>query len=268
MRIRAGEAEPRVPRILIVEDDADIAALIARNLSQVGYDVKTVGTGQAAIETARQEPFDLITLDIYLPDIDGLQVLNTLKTDPLTSDVPVVVVSVMPDSRESFRMGAIDFLAKPIDSSVLIRAVSKVLGQVGCVLVVEDDADTSRLLAEALQRSGFRVLVTGNGRRALALAKDEQPDLILLDLKLPRMDGYTVLQNLRKTSATANTPVIIMTGSITLDEAKRRQFRALGAANFLTKPFEMKALMAEIDAVLAASREAGKRGPARPSAGA
>jgi PAS domain S-box-containing protein len=244
------------PRILVVEDDPDIASLIARNLSQVGYSVETAGTGKAAIDLVRQKPPDLLTLDIYLPDIDGREVLQTLKSDPATADVPVVVVSVMPDSQESLRLGAIDFLTKPIDASALIDSVSRVLGHFESVLVVEDDLDTSRMLTESLQRAGLRVLVTSNGRQALTLAKAEQPNLILLDLRLPRMDGYTVLQNLKRTPSTAKIPVIIMTGSVTLDEMKRQEFVALGAANFLAKPFDIETLISQIENTLTTARQA------------
>jgi DNA-binding response OmpR family regulator len=198
----------------------------------------------------RERP-DLVTLDIYLPDVDGLEVLQTLKTDPASADVPVIVVSVMPDNKESLRLGAIDYLTKPIDASMLIDSVSKVLGQVGSVLVIEDDLDTSNLLTAALSRAGFRVMVTANGRHGLSLAKEEQPNLILLDLKLPRMDGYTVLHYLKKSPATARIPVIIMTGSVTLDEVKRQEFVALGAANFLAKPFDVQMLLKQIEAVVA-----------------
>jgi DNA-binding response OmpR family regulator/two-component sensor histidine kinase len=244
-------ARETAPRILVVEDDPDIATLIAQNLTQVGYTVQTVGTGKSAIEMVKRERPDLVTLDIYLPDVDGLEVLQTLKTDPASADVPVIVVSVMPDNKESLRLGAIDYLTKPIDASMLIDSVSKVLGQVGSVLVIEDDLDTSNLLTTALSRAGFRVMVTSNGRQGLALAKEEQPNLIMLDLKLPRMDGYTVLHYLKKSPATARIPVIIMTGSVTLDEVKRQEFVALGAANFLAKPFDVQMLLKQIEAVVA-----------------
>ncbi len=254
---RALRAE--TPRILVVEDEPDIAALIARNLTQVGYAVQTVGSGRAAIEFAKRERPDLITLDIYLPDIDGREVLHTLKVDPDTANVPVVVVSVIPDSSESLQLGAIDFLTKPIDSSALIGAVSRVLGQVGSILVIEDDLDTCNLLTEALQRAGFHVLVTSNGRHALSLAKSERPDLILLDLKLPRMDGYTVLQHLKVSPSTANIPVIIMTGSVRIDAVKEQEFIAHGAASFVAKPFEVEALIAQIESLLASAREPERR---------
>ena len=253
---RKGAAR-HVPYILVVEDDPDIASLIARNLTQVGYAVDTVATGRAAIERVRRDRPDLVTLDIYLPDIPGQQVLSTLKADPATAEVPVMVVSVMPDSRESLQLGAIDFLSKPLNTPALIAAVGRVLGKIGSVLVVEDDLDTSSMLTESLQRTGYRVLVTSNGRQAIALAKEEQPDLILLDLKLPRMDGYTILQTLKQTSKTADIPVIIMTGSVTLDEVRRREFEAMGAANFLPKPFEVQTLIDCIESTLRETRSDG-----------
>lgn len=250
-RIRRAET----PRILVVDDDRDIAALIANNLAHVGYSVYTVGTGKGAIDYVRREHPDLVTLDLYLPDIDGLSVLETLKADPATADVPVIVVSVMTDDKPSLEKGAIDYLTKPLDSAALINVVSRVLGQVGSVLVIEDDLDTSNLVTEALQRAGFRVMATSNGRRALSLARSELPNLILLDLKLPRMDGYTILQNLKRTAATAKIPVIIMTGSVTIDEVKRRELAALGASSFIAKPFSIETLIGQIDDALQVRHE-------------
>ena len=250
------------PRILVVDDDPDIATLLERNLAQVGYKVATVGTGRAALDHVRRERPDLVTLDLYLPDMGGLEVLEILKADPATADVPVVVVSVMPDDRPSMEKGAIDYIAKPIDSAVLLSVVSRVLGQVGSVLVVEDDLDTSAMVTEALQRAGLRVMVTSNGRRALSLARSELPNLILLDLRLPRMDGYTILQNLRQSASTAKIPVIIMTGSVTIDEVKRRELAALCASGFLAKPFSIEALIGQIDSVLAASYDSDPNGDA------
>lgn len=244
------------PHILVVEDDPDIAALLVRQLEEVGYRVSSVSTGKDALDVARAEKPDLITLDIFLPDIDGLRVLNELKEDPETADVPVVMVSVMPDNKESLEMGAIDYITKPINLPLLIEVVSRVLGQVGTVLVVEDHRDTRRLLTEALQRAGFRVLVTASGRQGLQLAKDENPDLILLDVKLPRMDGYTVLQNLRKSKVTSKTPVMIMTGSVILDEARRKQFKSLGAADIVLKPFDVASLISKIEKLLASDEDA------------
>jgi len=247
---------PHAPRILVVEDDPDIASLIERNLTHVGYSVQTVGTGKAALDMVKRERPDLVTLDIYLPDIDGQEVLTTLKSDPETAHIPVIVVSVVSDGKESLEAGAIDFLSKPLEASRLIDAVSRVLGHIGSILIVEDDLDTTTMLTESLQRAGYRVMVTGNGRQAIALARDDQPDLILLDLRLPRMDGVTILHHLKRSPKTAKIPVVIMTGSVTLDTVRRQQFLAMGAVDFLAKPFDVPTLINKIESVL--NRESGE----------
>ena len=245
-----GAVAPHPPRILVVEDDPDIAALIERNLTHVGYVVQTIGTGKAALDLVKRDRPDLVTLDIYLPDIDGQEVLTALKSDPDTAGIPVIVVSVVPDSKESLQAGAIDFLSKPLETPRLLDAVSRVLGHIGSILIVEDDLDTTHMLTEALQRAGYRVMVTGNGRQAIALARDDQPDLILLDLRLPRMDGVTILHHLKRSPKTAKIPVVIMTGSVTLDTVRRQQFLAMGAVDFLAKPFDVPTLINKIKSVL------------------
>jgi signal transduction histidine kinase/CheY-like chemotaxis protein len=256
--LRQDGVAPHAPRILVVEDDPDIASLIEHNLAQVGYTVQTVATGKAALEMVKRERPDLITLDIYLPDIDGQEVLATLKSDPEAADIPVIVVSVVSDGKESLEAGAIDFLSKPLEASRLIDAVSRVLGHIGSILIVEDDLDTTHMLTESLQRAGYRVMVTSNGRQAIALARDDQPDLILLDLRLPRMDGVTILHHLKRSPKTAKIPVVIMTGSVTLDTVRRQQFVAMGAVDFLAKPFDVPTLIGKIESVL--NRETGEFG--------
>ncbi|HET7087414.1 MAG TPA: response regulator, partial [Anaerolineae bacterium] len=252
--LRPGVA-PHAPRILVVEDDPDIASLIERNLRHVGYGVQTVATGKAALESVKHDRPDLVTLDIYLPDIDGQEVLTALKSDPGTADIPVIVVSVVSDGKESLEAGAIDFLSKPLEASRLIDSVSRVLGHIGSILIVEDDLDTTHMLTDSLQRAGYRVMVTGNGRQAIALARDDQPDLILLDLRLPRMDGVTVLHNLKRSPKTAKIPVVIMTGSVTLDTMRQQQFLAMGAVDFLAKPFDVPTLINKIESVLKTDHE-------------
>jgi PAS domain S-box-containing protein len=234
-------------RILVVEDDPHIAELISRHLQDGGYWVSTVGCGADALRLARQERPDLITLDIYLPDTDGFELLQTLQSDEATADIPVVIVSVLADKKQGLRLGAVDYVTKPIDERLLLGTVGRVLSGKGSVLVVDDDRDTQGLLRQTLSGLGFHVRTTASGRRALQLARQEQPDLILLDLKLPGgMDGYQVLTLLKQDERTAGIPVIVITGSLTDEEIKQHQVLALGAARFLTKPFEIGDLVAEI----------------------
>jgi DNA-binding response OmpR family regulator len=232
--------------VLVVEDDRDIAELIGRHLTANGYQVSIAGRAKDALEMARAHTPNLITLDIYLPDADGFELLQQLKNDPLTTDIPVVIVSVMGDQQEGLRMGAVDYLTKPIEPSRLVASVNRVLQGPGKVLVVDDDRDTRDMLQAALEQRGFSVVLTSSGKRALTLARQEHPNLILLDLKLPGMDGYEVLQRLKGMPETADIPVVVITGSLTDDELKQQKLLSLGAARFMTKPFSVDELAYEI----------------------
>jgi len=232
--------------VLVVEDDRDIAELIGRHLVSHGYQVSIAGRAREALEKARVNQPNLITLDIYLPDADGFELLQQLKNDPATSDIPVVIVSVVGDPQEGLRLGAVDYLTKPIDPLRLVSSVNRILQGPGKVLVVDDDRDTRDLLQTALEQRGFSVILTSSGKRALTLARQEHPNLILLDLKLPGMDGYEVLQRLKRVPETADIPVVVITGSLTDDELKHQKLLSLGAARFMTKPFAVDELVYEI----------------------
>jgi PAS domain S-box-containing protein len=234
-------------RVLVVEDDQNIAQLISLHLKEGGYSVSTVARAEDALQAARHERPDLITLDIYLPGTDGFELLQTLKSDETTADIPVVIVSVLPDKKRGLRLGAVDYMTKPIDERLLLDTVGRVLSGAGKVLVVDDDRDTQGLLRQTLSSLGFKVHSTASGRRALQLARQEKPDLILLDLKLPGgIDGYQVLTQLKQNEDTASIPVIVITGSLTDDEIKKQKVLSLGADRFLTKPFEIDDLITEI----------------------
>jgi DNA-binding response OmpR family regulator len=250
-------------KILVVEDDRDIAELIGHHLTESGYQVKVAGRAKEALEQARADRPDLITLDIYLPDADGFTVMQELKNDPGTAHIPIVIVSVMPDQHEGYRLGAVDYLTKPIDPLRLVASINRVLHGPGKVLVVDDDRDTRDLLQAALEARGFSVVLTASGKRAIVLARQEEPDLILLDLKLPGMDGYEVLQRLKNSQDTADIPVMVITGSLTDEELKRARVLSLGAARFMTKPFAVDELVSEIDTLVGSQLPAAVLTPGR-----
>lgn len=237
-------------RILVVEDEPDIAELIRYHLEGNGYVVTTAARGEEALAKARQEKPDLITLDIRLPDIDGFEVLQQLKSDEETAAIPVVILSIVPDRGDGFRLGAVDYMTKPIDEGRLLSAVGAILSKEDIILVVDDDRDTTRLVQEVLGRAGFTVRAANNGFEALAVARREQPGLILLDLKMPGLDGYEILKRLKRDRTTQDIPVVVMTGSVTDEEVKREKVLALGAAQFLTKPFAIDEFVEEIRRVL------------------
>jgi PAS domain S-box-containing protein len=255
-----GEAEGVLKKVLVVEDDLDIARLIQLHLAGDGREVLIVQRGGEALELAQREHLDLITLDILLPDTDGFAVLEELKSNPATREIPVIIVSILSDPEEGLRLGAVDYVTKPIDEERLLCAVRQVLVNRGTVLVVDDDRDNLSLMRQVLRAHNFGVRTTSRGRRALRVAREVHPSLVLLDLKMQDLDGYTVLRRLKDNPATRDIPVIVMTGSAIIDDAKRQKVLALGAARFVSKPFSVEGLIEEIEMVLWNGRSAGTTG--------
>ncbi|MBC7228308.1 MAG: GAF domain-containing protein, partial [Thermoflexales bacterium] len=236
--------------VLVVEDDADIANLIRIHLEREGYTVRIAGRGEEALQMAREIQPGLITLDILLPDMDGFTLLERLKRDSRTAHIPVIVVSAVPEREKGLRLGALDYLGKPIEEERLIELVRRVLHRQGLILVVDDDRDNLSLMREALRRHGFSVQTTGQGKRAVQIARETHPALILLDLKLRDVDGYQVLRNLKSDPRTRDIPVVMMSGSVTDEELKEQRALALGAVRFLTKPFAIDEFVREISALV------------------
>jgi PAS domain S-box-containing protein len=259
----ATPAEPVAPKkgsptFLVVEDDLDIAELIQFHLSEDGREVLIAQRGDEALALARQKQPDLVTLDVMLPDMSGFELLEALKADPRTQDIPVIIVSVVPDRRQGLRLGAVDYITKPIDEKKLLAAVRQAckaaLGDCvdpkatnGTILVVDDDRDTLSLLDHVLRANDFAVETVTRGDEVLALAREVRPSLVLLDAKLPGLDGYTVLEQLKADSELRDVPVILMTSSEIVGHAKRQKVLALGAERFIEKPFSVEELVGQIE---------------------
>jgi CheY-like chemotaxis protein len=254
-------------RVLIVDDEPDIANLIRRYLERAGYRTLLAHTGNDALKLACAERPDLITLDIMLPDTDGFTVLEWLKSDARTQPIPVILLSIVADQEGRPVLGAVDYLTKPVNEKVLLQHISRALEkdqilkvteraeQVGeqfqRILVAEDDPDNRRLVAEYLRRAGYRVLEAGDGAQAVQIAKDEHPTLVLLDIRMPRLNGIGALQALRADEQTCRMPVIIMTGFTNALEENRPAMNVLDAPLVLTKPFTAEQLAAAITQTLA-----------------
>ena len=242
----AGFGVSSAATILVVEDDPEVADLLRLTLEHEGHRVLVAKSGETALHLARTEQPDLISLDIRLPDLDGFEVLQLLKRSPDTEAIPVVIVSVVFDQDRGLRLGAVDYFSKPLDETRLLNVVNRVLASKGTVLVVDDDRDTLNLLRTALRAQGLQVRTATRGERALRMARDNPPALIMLDLKLPGMDGYQVLKELKQHPVTANIPVVVMTGFADPADGVPPELEALGALRFVTKPFSMAELGEEI----------------------
>ena len=237
--------------ILVVEDEPDIVRLIRHQLETHGYGVITAALGEEALTKANAEQPDLITLDILLPDRDGFDVLQELKANPNTADIPVLILSIVQDEESGLRLGAVGYLTKPIDEQRLINSVQTILDHKAKVLIAEDDPDTAGLLTQMLEHYGFQTLHAVDGYEALAMARRERPGLILLDLRMPGMDGYEALVRLKRDEETCDIPIIAMSAHAPDYESAREKLLSLGATEFLSKPFTIDQLVAELEKVLA-----------------
>jgi signal transduction histidine kinase/CheY-like chemotaxis protein len=253
------------PLVLVVEDDRVAGDLLAHQLTEAGYRVARASTGDQAVALARQLRPDGITLDILLPDEDGLKVLTRLKAFPETQNIPVVVVSITENQELGFSLGAVDWLVKPAQRGDFLAAVGKAIavkkGDPQTVLVVDDEPPTVELLTDMLAAQGFRVLGAHDGRAGIALARAKQPDLIVLDLVMPGLTGFDVVQELRKYPESRDIPILIFTVK-DLDLRERERLR--GSVQAVVRKGAVGDLLRELARVQAApGRNGGTSGEER-----
>jgi len=201
------------PLILAVDDDPAVLEILSRNLAKEGYAVRTATSGAAALALAKEIRPKLITLDVMMPSMDGWSVLTALKSDPVTRDVPVVMISIVDDKHLGFALGAADYLTKPIDRERLAEILAKHAPRDAerVALVIDDLPDNRAVLRHALEGGGWNVVEAENGRDGLEKVGGRRPALILLDLMMPVMDGFEFLRELRRREDGRGVPVVVVT---------------------------------------------------------
>jgi CheY-like chemotaxis protein len=238
------------PTVLVVDDSAPMRELLRDIIESAGYLVAEAASGAAALQLARLLQPQLITLDVMLPDLDGFDVIQVLRNDPLTRDLPVLFVSATSEHERALALGGSGFITKPFTSDELIGQIRGLLApRQRRVLVVDDDYHVRPTLARLLQRGGFQVAEAADGRTGLELIQRDPPDLVLLDIRMPDIDGYEVLRQLKQHPTHQHIPVVILTASDLSDTAQQRAL-ALGAVRYLEKPIASGDLLAEIERIL------------------
>ena len=201
------------PVVLVIDDEAQGRDLLCRFLDREGFRPVSASGGEEGLRMARELRPAVITLDVLMPGMDGWSVLTSLKADADLVEIPVVMVSIVDDKHMGYALGASDYLVKPIDR----KHLASILDRHRCpnppcvALVVEDDDNTREMTARLLRTSGWTVEEAANGRVALEHVGRQTPDLILLDLMMPEMDGFTFLEALRETEAGRAIPVVVIT---------------------------------------------------------
>jgi CheY-like chemotaxis protein len=199
--------------VLVVDDDGAVRDLLTRFLSKEGFQVATASSGEEGLRLARQLHPRAITLDVMMPGVDGWSVLHTLKADPNTSAIPVIMLTIKDEKNLGYALGASDYLSKPVDRVQLLGILKKYCGgkTPGTALVVEDETVTREMLRRLLEADGWTVREAANGREALECIAAGSPSLILLDLLMPEMDGFELIKELREHPEWRSIPVVVLT---------------------------------------------------------
>jgi DNA-binding response OmpR family regulator len=225
---------PAPPLILVVEDDAEIAELLSVTFESEGMRVLVASSGEDALRLARRALPDFISLDVRLPDLDGIEVLQLLKRDPETADIPVTIVSVVADRDKGLAMGALDYLTKPLDTQRLLEVIRRTLDPQKTVLIAHTDKAYLNRLRSRLQLEGLNVRTANRAERALHLARDLCPQVIVTAFELPDMDYQQLASSLRRHQRTAEIPVIVTSVPEHLVQSDAATRQDLGDVRFLT----------------------------------
>jgi CheY-like chemotaxis protein len=207
--------------VLVIDDDPEACEIIAHHLKRDGFEVVVANSGAEGLQRAREVRPVAITLDVVMPEMDGWSVLSALKADDDLKDIPVVMVSMVDDKSTGYTLGATSYLTKPVDRERLLESISRHRGAAGEVLIIEDDEHTRGMLARVLAKAGWAVTEAEDGQQGLAALEANTPQLILLDLMMPVMDGFEFLREVRARPEWRDVPVIVVTAK-DLSEADRR----------------------------------------------
>jgi CheY-like chemotaxis protein/nitrogen-specific signal transduction histidine kinase len=212
------------PLILVVEDDPNSRELLSFMLNDAGFRVILAEDGAEALEIAKEvHPF-AITLDLNLPGMDGTEILENLKKDDCTSSIPVLVLSSLGEKDIGMIVGIVDHLTKPVDSDRLLGLLSDLVTKSGKTsfkaLVIDDDPMVVEMLSEMIRSFGYDVITAGGGQEGINKAFETHPDVLIVDLMMPDVNGFDVISTLKSDSRTINIPLIVCTAKdIESDEA-------------------------------------------------
>ena len=207
--------------MLVIDDEPAVREIMQRFLTREGYRVETAASGEEGLRLARAAAPDVITLDVLMPGMDGWAVLAALKADPRLADVPVIMLTIVEEKNLGYALGAAEYLVKPLDRDRLVEVIRRHRPE-RPILVVDDEPEQRALLRRILEREGYAVLEAENGVAALARLRERAVGLVLLDLMMPEMDGFELVEELRRQEAWRSLPVVVITARDLTPEDRAR----------------------------------------------
>jgi signal transduction histidine kinase/CheY-like chemotaxis protein len=237
--------------VLVIDDDPAMHDLVRRTLEKEGIAVIPALSGEEGLELARQLKPAVITLDVMMPGSDGWNVLRALKADPDLAAIPVVMLTIIDDKNMGFSLGASEYLTKPVDRERLLRVIRRFRHEGGGkALVVEDDEAARDRMRELLRAERWEVVEARNGVEGLEALGRGMPDLILLDLMMPEMNGFEFLAALHAREGGQQVPVVVVTAH-DLTPAEREHLSIHVARVFDKDHLDGQVLVAELRRLLA-----------------
>jgi CheY-like chemotaxis protein/signal transduction histidine kinase/HAMP domain-containing protein len=255
--------------LLVIEDDPKFAEAFGEVIRRQGLEYVVASDGQTGLRLARERQPDGIILDVSLPDLDGWKVLEALRADPATADIPVHFLTASDEAERGMALGAVGYLTKPATRADLVGVLGSLIPRRAehkhRVLVVEDDAAIGDSLAKRLASEGYEVLRASSAREAFQAVSEERFTCMILDLSLPDMDGLELLSTLRDMRDVETPPVVVYTGRA-LSRAEARMLESYTEAVVLKDGPSAERLLDEVRLFVSRLREGG--GERRQQAGA
>ena len=246
------EIPPGRKVVLAIDDDPQVIGLYERYLNPQGYYVVPLTEPSRAKQLILDVNPYAITLDILMPNTDGWTILTDLKSDPATKDYPVLICSIVEKEEKGFSLGAADYLVKPILEEDLVHALDRLnmRGDIREVLVIDDDPDDLRLIEKILSEHGrYKPILAAGGRKGWEAINAKPPDAIVLDVFMPDVDGFTILERLRENPALHEIPVLVVSGGGLTNE-QQKQLNDFGQRLITKASFKEGELIASIESAL------------------
>ncbi len=242
---------------MVVDDDHVVHDVLTATLSKEGYRLLHAADGMEALEMMRADPPDIVTLDVMMPKVDGWSVLGIMKSEAKLEQIPVIMLTIVDDRNLGYSLGASEYMTKPIDRSRLIGLIQKFApgGANAPVLIVDDDPDVRALVKTTIEDVGMRTAEAANGKAAMEwLENNPKPALVLLDLMMPKMDGFEFLERVRSRPDFFELPVVVLTAKELTDS--ERSFLAENTLLILNKSAQPIGSLGSAIAAIAGRRAA------------